>query len=91
MTTQLRHGIADCQPPVTLSGEVECDEVYVVAGHKGRPEAVKKARSGRLIPLQQCFQQRAQIVLRQIDGVAAATGIVERIGDQAVDVRVVNA
>ena len=25
-----------------LSGAVECDEVYVAAGHKGHPEAVKK-------------------------------------------------
>jgi transposase-like protein len=33
---------------VTLSGEVECDEAYVVAGHKGYPEAVKKKkRTGR--------------------------------------------
>ena len=31
-----------------LSDEVECDEVYVVAGHKGNPEAVKaKGREGR--------------------------------------------
>ena len=29
-------------PRSTLSGEVECDEVYVVAGHKGHPEAVRK-------------------------------------------------
>lgn len=42
MTTQLRQGIADRQEPVVLDGEVECDEVYVVAGHKGHPEAVKK-------------------------------------------------
>lgn len=42
MTCQLRQGIADRQPPVVLNGEVECDEVYVVAGHKGHPEAVKK-------------------------------------------------
>jgi hypothetical protein len=42
MTSQLRKGIMDCQEPITLSGEVECDEVYVVAGHKGNPEAVKK-------------------------------------------------
>ena len=42
MTMQLRQGIVDRQPPVTLEGEVECDEVYVVAGHKGHPEAVKK-------------------------------------------------
>jgi hypothetical protein len=25
-----------------LGGTVECDEVYIVAGHKGRPEAVEK-------------------------------------------------
>lgn len=42
MTTQLRQGIADRQEPIALNGEVECDEVYVVAGHKGNPEAVKK-------------------------------------------------
>jgi transposase-like protein len=33
---------------VTLSSEVECDEAYVIAGHKGHPEAVKKkGRKGR--------------------------------------------
>jgi transposase-like protein len=33
---------------VTLSNEVECDEAYVIAGHKGHPEAVKKkGRKGR--------------------------------------------
>jgi len=33
---------------VTLSNEVECDEAYVVAGHKGHPEVVKsKGRTGR--------------------------------------------
>lgn len=42
MTTHLRQGIADRQQPVILQGEVECDEVYVVAGHKGHPEEVKK-------------------------------------------------
>ena len=42
MTTQLREGIVERKPKVTLSGEVECDEVYVVAGHKGKPEEVKK-------------------------------------------------
>jgi predicted RecB family endonuclease len=26
----------------TLTDEVECDEVYIVAGHKGKPEAVVK-------------------------------------------------
>ena len=42
MITTLRQGIVDRTPPERLSGEVECDEVYVVAGHKGHPEAVKK-------------------------------------------------
>ncbi|MBV8414968.1 MAG: hypothetical protein JO251_07120, partial [Verrucomicrobia bacterium] len=42
MTTQLREGIVEWKPEVTLSGAVECDEVYVVAGHKGHPEEVKK-------------------------------------------------
>jgi transposase len=42
MIQQLREGIVARRPPVVLEGEVECDEVYVVAGHKGHPEAVKK-------------------------------------------------
>jgi hypothetical protein len=42
MTTHLREGLAAKAPPVVLSGEVEIDEVYVVAGHKGNPAAVKK-------------------------------------------------
>ena len=42
MTTQLREGIVQRRPDAVLSGEVECDEVYVVAGHKGHPEAVRK-------------------------------------------------
>jgi transposase-like protein len=42
MTTQLRQGLVDRQQPTVLEGEVECDEVYVVAGHKGHPDAVKK-------------------------------------------------
>jgi transposase-like protein len=33
---------------VTLASEVECDEAYVIAGHKGQPEVVKnKGRQGR--------------------------------------------
>lgn len=42
MTEQLRQGIVAAEPEPLLSGEVECDEVYIVAGHKGQPEAVKK-------------------------------------------------
>src|SRR3954451_13648431 len=40
MTEQLRHGLAARLPPARLEGEVEIDEVYVVAGHKGNPAAV---------------------------------------------------
>ena len=46
MATQRREGIVAKPPDVILSGEVECDEVYVVAGHKGPPEAVQK-KGGR--------------------------------------------
>jgi transposase-like protein len=42
MTEQLRHGLAARMPAATLAGEVEIDEVYVVAGHKGRPASVAK-------------------------------------------------
>ena len=42
MTTMLREGIVHKTPEVTLSGEVEMDEVYIVAGHKGQPNEVKK-------------------------------------------------
>jgi hypothetical protein len=37
MVQLLRQGIVDRRPAVVLSGTVECDEVYVVAGHKGNP------------------------------------------------------
>src|SRR5919206_4867936 len=40
MTEQLRVGLTVKIPPVTLEGDVEIDEVYVVAGHKGHPDAV---------------------------------------------------
>jgi hypothetical protein len=42
MASQLRQGILDHKEPVTLQDEVECDEVYNVAGHKGHPTEVEK-------------------------------------------------
>ncbi len=42
MTEQLRRGLVAKTPAVELTGEVEIDEVYVVAGHKGQPAAVAK-------------------------------------------------
>ena len=42
MTEALRQGLTAKLPPAILRGEVEIDEVYVVAGHKGHPAAVAK-------------------------------------------------
>jgi len=42
MVEQLRQGVVYRRRPVVLCGAVECDEVYVVAGHKGNPTAVEK-------------------------------------------------
>src|SRR3954449_9782917 len=42
MTEHLRRGLIAKTPAVMLEGEVEIDEVYVVAGHKGQPTAVAK-------------------------------------------------
>jgi transposase-like protein len=42
MTEALRRGLTAKLPPVILRGEVEIDEVYVVAGHNGNPAAVAK-------------------------------------------------
>ena len=47
MTEQLRSGLVAKTPVAELTGEVEIDEVYVVAGHKGQPEqVVKRGGSG---------------------------------------------
>jgi transposase-like protein len=48
MTEQLRRGLVARAPAARLEGEVEVDEVYVVASHKGQPAAVAKrgARGG---------------------------------------------
>jgi transposase-like protein len=42
MTELLRSGLVAKTPAVSLEGEVEIDEVYVVAGHKGQPAEVAK-------------------------------------------------
>jgi hypothetical protein len=41
-TSQLRQGIGHKQPTPRCTEEVDCDEVSMVAGHKGTPEAVVK-------------------------------------------------
>jgi hypothetical protein len=42
MASHLREGLVAKVPEATLDGEVEADEVDVVAGHKGNPAAVQK-------------------------------------------------
>ena len=42
MTERLRRGLVAQAPAARLEGEVEVDEVYVVAGHKGQPVDVAK-------------------------------------------------
>ena len=47
MTEQLRHGLVAKAPEVELTGEVEIDDIYVVAVHKGQPkEMAKRGGSG---------------------------------------------
>ncbi len=41
MADQLRSGIVRRRPKVRMVGVVEGDEVYVVAGHKGRPDRIQ--------------------------------------------------
>lgn len=43
MASLLREGVYEKRPVVVLSGQVEADEMYVIAGHKGQSEAVKKS------------------------------------------------
>ncbi len=42
MTSSLRAGLLAKAEQVKLEGVVEIDEIYVVAGHKGHPEATQK-------------------------------------------------
>jgi transposase-like protein len=42
MTSQLRSGIVEKKTNVILSGVVECDELYLIAGFKGQPAEVRK-------------------------------------------------
>lgn len=50
MAEILRSEVVRNKPVVKLSNEVEFDEVYVIAGHKGKPNAIKgrKPRRNRL-------------------------------------------
>lgn len=60
MTEQLRRGLVAKAPEVTLEGEVEIDEVYVVAGHKGQPAAVAKRGGSGAAPSWQARRDAAR-------------------------------
>ncbi len=62
MTEQLRRGLVAKAPEVTLKGEVEVevDEVYVVAGHKGQPAAVAKRGGSGVVAGCQALQAAAR-------------------------------
>ncbi len=60
MTEQLRRGLAARTPVVELTGEVEVDEVYVVAGHKGQPAAVAKRGGSDAVASWQARQAAAR-------------------------------
>lgn len=48
MTEELRGGITAKKPDAKLEGEVESEEIYIVAAHKGNKEAVReKGTEGR--------------------------------------------
>ncbi|OLV17254.1 hypothetical protein [Deinococcus marmoris] len=42
MTRSLRQGVVEASITPPLAGTVEIDEVYLVAGHKGQSDLVKK-------------------------------------------------
>lgn len=41
MADLLRGGIVERRPKVQMKGIVECDEVYIIAEHKGKPDKIK--------------------------------------------------
>ena len=50
MAEILRSEVVKNKPVVKLSNKVEFDEVYIIAGHQGRPDAIngQKPRRNRL-------------------------------------------
>ena len=45
MTITLRINVVDKKEGTQLSRKVECDEVYIVAGHKGNASTVRDCRN----------------------------------------------
>ena len=82
-----REGIVARQPEPVLAGDVEGDEVYVVAGHQGFPDAVKKQGRRRRLkgargrgtlekakpPIFGMIQRGGAVVVRMVENVQQAT------------------
>lgn len=51
MATHLREGLVAKIPDAVLTGEIEADEVYVIAGHKGPRGRQKKAARDAAVAL----------------------------------------
>jgi transposase-like protein len=66
MTEQLRQGLTARAPAVILDGEIEIDEVYVVAGHKGNPAKEKP-------PILGLLQRGGEVVVRMLANVQQTT------------------
>lgn len=84
MADLLRQGVCKRRQPVCLQGEVEFDEVYVVAGHKGRSDKIvgRQARRNRLKgergrgtlakekpPIFGMIQRGGEVVIRMLEDV----------------------
>lgn len=88
MAELLRQGIHKRRRPVSLQGEVEFDEVYLVAGHKGRADKItgREARRNRLKgsrgrgtlekekpPIFGMIQRSGEVVIQMLENVQQAT------------------
>ena len=58
MTEHLRHGLVSRTPAAKLQGEVEADEVYIVAGHKANQLKSNKGALGAAAQASGCAETR---------------------------------
>ena len=88
MTEQLRAGVVARTPEPSLSGEVECDEVYVVAGAGDSSKKGRRGRRRRLRgapgrgtlekekpPILGMLQRGGEVVIRMLENVQQTTGV----------------
>ncbi|EFK06295.1 conserved hypothetical protein [delta proteobacterium NaphS2] len=80
MTILLRSEIAARKPGCKVSGVVECDEVYVIAGHKGHPEKVRQKRRAPRCRALKGAPGRGTLEKEK----PPVLGIIERSGDVAI-------